>query len=43
MKIGKFWWKAALLATAGTLFQLTNVAGCMEAVIQRVIVAATFD
>jgi hypothetical protein len=39
----KFWWKAAFLLTAGSLFQLTNVNGCAEAIIQRVIIAAMFD
>lgn len=37
----KFWWKSALVLTAGSVFQLTN--GCLESVVQRILVAVNFD
>ncbi len=37
----KLWWKGALLVAAGTMFQLTG--GCLEAVVQRILVAVNFD
>jgi hypothetical protein len=36
----KTWWKAAMLIGLGSLFQIT---GCVDAVIQRALVAVTFD
>lgn len=38
----KLWWKTVLLLSAGSLFQLVS-GGCLEAVVQRTIVAAIFD
>jgi len=34
------WWKAAMLIGLGSLFQIT---GCVDAVIQRILVAVAFD
>lgn len=43
MKYGKYWWKAALLMSAGTTLQLISNNGCLDAVMQRVFIAALFD
>lgn len=37
----KNWWKGALLIGMGTMFQLTG--GCLETVVQRILVAVNFD
>lgn len=39
----KFWWKGALLLTAGTVFGLGLGGGCFQAVVQRILVAVAFD
>lgn len=40
----KFWLKGAMLAlTAGTLFQFGLGGGCLNAVVQRILVAVSFD
>ena len=36
-----WWWKGALLIGAGTMLQLSG--GCLSAVLQRAIVAISFD
>jgi hypothetical protein len=41
--LNKFWWKGALLLTAGTVLSLGAGGGCLSAVIQRILVAAVFD
>lgn len=39
----KFWLKVALLASTGMVLSLGAGGGCLSAVIQRILVAATFD
>jgi len=39
----KFWYKAAALVLSGAVLSLGLGGGCMSAVIQRILVAATFD
>jgi hypothetical protein len=39
----KFWCKAAALVMSGAVLSLGLGGGCMSAVIQRILVAATFD
>lgn len=39
----KFWYKSAVLVMTGVVLSLGAGGGCMSAVIQRILVAATFD
>jgi len=39
----RFWYKAAALVMTGVVLNLGLGGGCMSAVVQRILVAATFD
>lgn len=39
----KFWWKAALLGLTSGTTMIFSYGGCLDAVIQRILVAVNFD
>jgi hypothetical protein len=41
--LNRYWWKGALLLTAGTVLGLGLGGGCMSAVVQRILTAVNFD
>ena len=41
--LNKYWWKGALLLTAGTVLGFGLDGGCLQAVVQRLLVSVAFD
>lgn len=39
----KYWFKAAVLIGLGTMLQLPFAGGCLQAAVQRILVAVNFD